>query len=109
MRKLSTEGFWLLAFGSWLLALGFWLLAFGSWLLALGFWLLAFGFWLLALGFWLLAFGSWLNPQRQNLLPRIQGTPEQVYSNGREFQPWALQPLYLLVISHWGFMVNFEE
>src|SRR5579872_2841726 len=55
MRKLSTEGFWLLAFGSWLLALGFWLLAFGSWLLALGFWLLAFGSWLLALGFWLLA------------------------------------------------------
>ena len=47
-------GIWLLACGSWCLALGVWLLVSGSWRLTLGVWLLAS-----ALGIWLLVSGSW--------------------------------------------------
>ena len=55
-------GIWLLACGSWCLALGVWLLVSGSWRLALGVWPLVSGSWLLLLasGSWCLALGVWL-------------------------------------------------
>ena len=52
-------GHWLFAICYQSLATVYWLLAFGSRLLA-GYLLLAIGYWLLSIGFWLLTVGFWL-------------------------------------------------